>query len=523
MREHVALTMGDLLEDNAKRFGDEPAYIMGDEKLTHQQLLSRAKQLAAALEEQGLQSQDRIGILAMNCLEYGEVLAAGQWSGLVVATVNFRLAAPEMAHIINDSSPRILFFEAQYEELIEQLRPQLVSVESFVCIDSRSGGLNKTELIDVIDYQEFLHSGSPQGSSYRSREEDIACLIYTSGTTGKPKGCILGQREMREGARTMSVETRSGPDDRILLVMPLFHIGAMAMGQGIHFRGGGVVLHREFNPLTLLQAVQNDGVSILHLAPTLVQMVLEQDEVANTDFSQLHTVVYSAAAMPLPVLKRGMQLLGNIFLNLYGQTEVFSSGLLREQHHPNGTERQKRWLTSVGQPFPNTLIRIVDDQGQDCSQGNAGEIVVKSAAMARGYWNNGAATLETFRDGWCHSGDVGIFDEDGMLYLVDRKKDVIVSGGENIYSREVEDAIMAHSSVLECAVIGVPDDKWGEAVCAVVVLRDGESASKDDLITHCRSLIAGYKKPRKIVFDVDIPKLPTGKLDKVTLRKSVNG
>lgn len=515
MRGHVPLTMGDTLEDNAIRFGDEPAYIMGESKLTHGQLLKRGKQLAAALENLGLQRQDRIGILAMNCLEYGEVLAAGQLSGLIVATVNFRLAPPEMAHIINDSAPRVLFFEAQYQEAIEQLRPNLPSVETYICIGTESAWAQ--------EYDSFLVRGSVEGPGFHAREEDIACLIYTSGTTGKPKGCILGQREMREGARTMSVETRSGPADRILLVMPLFHIGAMAMGQGVHFRGGCVVLHREFNPQALLRAVQNDGVTILHLAPTLVQMVLEHEDVATTDLSQLHTVVYSAAAMPLPVLKRGMELLGNIFLNLYGQTEVFSSGLLREQHRPDGTEREKRWLTSVGQPFPNTLIRIVDDQGRDCPRGEAGEIVVKSAAMARGYWNSSAATLETFRDGWCHSGDVGIIDEDGMLYLVDRKKDVIVSGGENIYSREVEDAILAHPAVLECAVIGIPDKKWGESVCAVVVLREGEAADDEDLTRHCRTLIASYKKPRSFIYDLPIPKLPTGKVDKVSLRKRIQG
>lgn len=511
MRSHVPLTMGDTLEDNARRFGEEPAYIMGEARVSHGELLAAGRQLASALEAVGLQRQDRVGILAMNCLEFGEVLAAGQWSGLIVATVNFRLAPPEMTYIINDSAPRVLFFEAQYLEVIERLRPQLPSVETYICIGDEAPW--------AIGYASFRARGEEQGSSYRSREEDIACLIYTSGTTGKPKGCILGQREMREGARTMSVETRSGPADRILLVMPLFHIGAMAMGQGVHYRGGCVVLHREFNPQTLLQAVQNDGVSILHLAPTLVQMVLEHPEVPATDFSGLHTLVYSAAAMPLPVLKRGMALLGNIFLNLYGQTEVFSSGLLREQHHPDGSERQKRWLTSVGQPFPNTLIRIVDDQGRDCPQGEAGEIVVRSAAMARGYWNNSAATLETFRDGWCHSGDVGVIDEDGMLYLVDRKKDVIVSGGENIYSREVEDAIMAHPAVLECAVIGMPDAKWGESVCAITVLRQGERVGEEQLIDHCRTLIASYKKPRSIIFVDSIPKLPTGKIDKVSLRK----
>jgi acyl-CoA synthetase (AMP-forming)/AMP-acid ligase II len=429
--------------------------------------------------------------------------------------VNYRLAAPEMAYIINDSSPRVLFFEAQYLPVIEQLRAQLPSVETYVCMGGSATW--------ACSYDDFMAQGDPVGCSYRAQEDDIACLIYTSGTTGKPKGCILGQREMRAMAQCMSVETRSGPGDRILLVMPLFHIGATAMQLGIHFRGGAVVLHRQFDPEQLLKAVHHDGITILHLAPTLVQMALDHPAVATTDFSSVQTLVYSAAAMPLPLLKRAMDKLGNIFVNLYGQTEVFSSGLLREQHRPNGSEREKQWLTSVGQPFPNTLVRIVDDQGNICPSGTPGEIVVKSVAMARGYWNNHAATLDTFRDGWCHTGDVGVFDADGMLYLVDRKKDVIISGGENIYSREVEDAVLTHPAVSECAVIGMPDAKWGETVCAVVVFRPGQQASAEAIIDHTKTLIASYKKPKQVRVVAAIPKMPTGKIDKKALRVQVIG
>jgi len=511
VRDHVPFTLADTLEDNAQRFSNQAAYLMGEQSITHRQLLDRAKRIASAAENSGLQRQDRVGVLSMNNLAYGELMAACQWSGLILSTVNFRLAGPEIAHIIKDSTPSILFFEAQYAELLAGLREQLPSIATYVCIDGH---------VDwASDYEAFIATGQPEGSSFCAREEDIAALIYTSGTTGKPKGCILGQREMRLGAQTMSIETRSGPNDRILLVMPLFHIGAMAMGMGIHFRGGTVVLHRQFDPAELLKAVNDDGVSILHLAPTLVQMVLDHPNLQDCDFSKLHTIVYSAAAMPLPLLKRGMELLGPIFINLYGQTEVFSSGLLREQHRPDGSEQEKRWLTSVGQPFPGTRVRIEDDNGKLCPPEVAGEIVVQSTAMARGYWNNHKATLETFRDGWCYTGDVGLFDEDGMLYLVDRKKDVIISGGENIYSREVEDAILSNKAISECAVIGLADEKWGESVCAVVVMREGEQLSEADVIGHCQTMIASYKKPRTVIFADSIPKMPTGKIDKVSLRK----
>lgn len=511
MRDHVPFTLADTLEDNAQRFSNQAAYLMNGNSITHRQLLKRAKKIASAAQNAGVDHQDRVGVLSMNSLAYGEIIAACQWSGLILSTVNFRLAGPEICHTVTDSAPKILFFEAQYSEMIEELREQFSSVEVYVCIDGH---------VDwAQDYEAFIATGSDKGPSFKAREQDIAALIYTGGTTGKPKGCILGQREMRLGAQTMSVETRSGPEDRILLVMPLFHIGAMAMGMGIHFRGGTVVLHRLFDPASLLEAVNNDGVTILHLAPTLVQMILDHPKLTTTDFSKLHTLVYSAAAMPLPLLKRGMDLLGPIFINLYGQTEVFSSGLLREQHRPDGSEKEKRWLTSVGQPFPGTRIRIEDDNGNLCPPEVAGEIVVQSSAMARGYWNNHKATLDGFKDGWCYTGDVGLFDEDGMLYLVDRKKDVIISGGENIYSREVEDAILCHAAISECAAIGLPDEKWGESVCAVVVLREGEQLSEAEVISHCQTMIASYKKPRSVIFAESIPKMPTGKIDKVSLRK----
>jgi acyl-CoA synthetase (AMP-forming)/AMP-acid ligase II len=510
MREYVKLTMGDLLEDNALRFGDQPAYIMDGVTLTHRGLLDNAKRLASALEKLGIARQDRISILSMNSIAFGEVLAMGQWSGIIVATVNFRLAPPEMEAIIIDSSPRVLFFERQYADIVAEMRDRLTSVEHYVALD---GGVEW-----ATAYEDFVATGETAGSSFRAREEDICGLVYTGGTTGRPKGCILGQREVRAGAGILATEVKGGPSDRILLVMPLFHVGAMNMGQSVHYRGGSVVLHRLFEPGALLNSVANDGVTILHLAPTLVQAVLEHPDAGTTDWSSVRTLVYSAAAMPVPVLERGIELLGDIFVNLYGSTEVMISGLARELHLPHGTEREQRWLASVGHPFPNVLVRIVDDEGRDCPAGMAGEIVVKGVAMARGYWNNHAASIATFRDGWCHTGDVGVIDEDGMIYLVDRKKDVIISGGENIYSREVEDAVLRHAAVAECAVIGVPDEKWGEAVCAVVVLRAGEAVSPEDLIAHSRTLIAGYKRPRHVLFVDALPKLPTGKVNKVALR-----
>jgi acyl-CoA synthetase (AMP-forming)/AMP-acid ligase II len=512
MHDYLPLTLADLLETNARHYGYEPAYVCGERRLTHAQVLERARRLGSALHRAGLQRQDRVAILAMNCLEYMETYSAGWLNGFIVATVNFRLAAPEIAWIINNSSPKLLIFEAQYAAVIERLRPELKSVETYVCIGEGAPDWAQS-------YEAFVAGGDPAGPPFRAREEDLACIIHTSGTTGRPKGCMLGQREMRLWGLVMSGEQRSGPGDRLLLVMPLFHVGALGVGIGQHFRGGTIHLHRQFDPAAMLAAIERERISIIHVAPTMVQMLLALPDIEQTDVSSLHTVLYAAAPMPGPVLKRGLEIFGNVFMQYYGQTEVIGTTLFKEHHRPDGDARDRARLMSVGLPFANTLVRIVDDAGCDCALGTPGEILMKSTMMFRGYWNNDAATLETIRDGWCHTGDVGKFDDQGFLYLVDRKKDMIISGGENIYSREVEEAVLQHPAVSEVAVIGVPDAKWGEAVCAVVVLKPGIAATEAELIEHTRTLIASYKKPRSVRFVSELPKMPSGKVSKLELRR----
>lgn len=510
MHNPLPLSLNHLLETNAQRFRDTPAWVLGEHQLTHGQLLGRARRLASALQRSGMRKQDRVAVLSMNSIELAEALAAAQCSGIIIAPINFRLAPPEMRYIINDASPEVLIFEAQYLPVIEKLRSELPSVKTFVCI----GG--QTEWAQ--DYEAFVASGDPAGPGFTACEEDVYIIFYTSGTTGKPKGCVWGHRETLAMAQTCAGEMQSGTTDKILLVMPLFHLGAISMGLGVHFRGGTAYLHRQYEPAAALATIQKERITMLHFAPTMIHMLLEQPEAATCDFSSVRTVVYSAAPMPSPLLRRAIKLMGSVFINLYGQSEVITSGLVRDLHLPDGTERQRGWLVSVGHPFPNTLVRIVDEQGQDCPQGEPGEIITKTMAMFRGYWNNTAGTLATIRDGWCFTGDMGRLDEDGMLYLVDRKKDMIISGGENIYSREVEDAVAQHPAISECAVIGQPDPKWGETVCAVVTLKPGKQATEDEIIEHVKTLIASYKKPKTVLFVNDIPKMATGKINKIELR-----
>ena len=515
MHPHMPLTVGDKIAINAYLYPNHTAYVYTDErgekKSTYSEYLARCRQLGSAWYKAGVRRQDRVSILAQNCMEYVEVYGAGELAGFITATVNWRLAAPEMEYIINDASPKVLVFEDIYTAIIEGIKPRLKGVEKFVCIGKAPAWAE--------EYEKVLATGDVAGPPCRSQEDDIAYLIYTSGTTGRPKGCMLGQRESYNLGMSVSPTQHSTPADRCLLMMPFFHIGAKAIQLAQHHCGGTVFMQRGFEPEAVLKSIADNRITITHMAPVMAQLLFESPNIKKYDVSSLHTLVYSAAPMPTPVLKKGLELWGDVFMQMYGQTEGIITGLWHHQHRPDGSAQDVERLGSVGQQFSGVELRLVDDNGNEVPQGQPGEVTYRTTAMFRGYWNNSAATIETLRDGWCHSGDIGKLDKEGFLYLVDRKKDMIISGGENIYSREVEEAVVQHQAVSECAVIGLPDEKWGEAVCAIVILKKGQKLTEDEVIKHTQTLIASYKKPKTVVFVDDIPKLPSGKVNKVELRK----
>jgi acyl-CoA synthetase (AMP-forming)/AMP-acid ligase II len=280
------------------------------------------------------------------------------------------------------------------------------------------------------------------------------------------------------------------------------------------------VLHHDFKPPEIVDTIAAQKVTMTHMAPTMVQAVLSVPGIETRDLSSLHTICYSAAPMPVPLLRRGLELLGPVFLQLYGMTEGGGTTLHKRQHKPDGTAQDIKRLGSIGQAAPNVDVKIIDDDGNECPTFTPGEILTRTASQMVGYWNNSAATIAALRDGWYHTGDLGYLDEEGFLFLVDRKKDVIISGGENIYSREVEEALATHPAVKDVAVIGVKDDYWGETVRAVVVMAEGQRVGEAELIEHCKTLIASYKKPKSVLFAEDLPRLPSGKINKVVLRQS---
>ncbi|WP_112664420.1 class I adenylate-forming enzyme family protein [Microvirga flavescens] len=507
----VPQTLADMLDNNAWKHPDETAFVWNDKRITHSQFHERVSRLASALHRLGLKRQDRVGILSQNSLAFQEVYGSCEISGFICATVNWRLAPPEMVHIINDSAPKVLIFEAAYAATVAAMRAQLTTIENYICIDGS---------IDFAsDYEEVLASGDASGVPFRPSSDDVAFLIYTSGTTGRPKGVMLSQAGQVAAAEILGSDQRNSPADRLLIMMPLFHIGAKIIQLAQHWRAGTVVIQKGFDAQAILSAIEEEKITVTHMAPTMIQSLLDSPHMGTTDTSSLRMIVYAAAPMPIPVLKRGLKLLGPVFQQQFGQTEGIGTTLLAHQHRPDGTDRDREILTSVGQASPRVNVRIVDENGEDVPRGSVGEILLTSPGVMKGYWNNTVATLETLRDGWVHTGDVGKLDDEGFLYLVDRKKDMIISGGENIYSREVEEAIVSHHAVSEVAVIGVPDEKWGEAVMAVVVVKPGASTTSEEIVDHCRTQIASYKKPRHVTFVDEIVKLPSGKIDKVGLRR----
>lgn len=506
-------TLREVIERNARWYGDRPAYVCEGRSVTHRDFLAFADRIGSALYRTGLRPQDRVGLLSMNSLEFALAYGACEAHGFIAATVNFRLAPLEMEHAIRDAGSSILVLEQEFVPHIDLIRANLPEVRRYVVVGEAPPW--------ATCWEDFVAEGDKAGPPLPApRPEDLVYLIYTSGTTGRSKGCMLDHAAEAATAELIASAMGLGPEDRTLLMMPLFHIGAKAVANAQQWVGGTVTLHRRFDASAVLRTIEQERVTATHMAPTLIKALLETPDRGEYDISTLRAVLYSAAAMPPSLLKSALAVFGPIFQQMYGQTEGIGTVLPIGAHRLDDDPRAQKRLTSVGHPFIGCEVSIRDDENCALPAGEVGEICLRGPAMMRGYWNNSAATLATLAGGWLHTGDVGAVDDEGYVYLVDRKKDVIISGGENIYSREVEEALLTHPAVSAAAVIGVSDPKWGESVLAIVALREGESVTEDALIDHCRTHIAPYKRPRRVVFVDDLPLLPSGKVNKPALRQT---
>jgi len=503
-------TVRELLERNALCFPNREALVFNEARLSHSTYAERALRLASGLYRLGLRRQDRVAMLAMNGVEIYETYAAAEVGGYIAVPINFRLAPPEIVQVLRDSGAKILVFESQYTATVARLRAEVTAVTHYICIGSADSALS---------YELVLAEGDPGGPPIRPGPDDYAWLLYTSGTTGRPKGVPWRQEKILCSARMCAMASEMTGATRLLQVTPAFHVGGKGYVLGAAWEGGCTVLHRAFDPVAMLETIQKERITHTFMVAAMVQAILSVPNVESYNLSSMQQIFSAAAPIPVPVLRRALALLGPVFAIQYGCTEVGSiSALPRWQVNPDGDAQDLRRLGSVGRVSAEIDLQLRDEQGNPCPVGTPGEVVVRSPAMLDSYWNDANATIEAIRDGWYHTGDIGMYDEQGYLYLVDRKKDMIISGGENIYSREVEEALASHPAVIDVAVIGVPDPKWVETVKGIVCLRDNQRVNETELIAHCKTRIASYKCPKSIEFVTELPRLATGKIDKPALR-----
>ena len=495
--------------------GDDVAFCFEDRHHTWSQVMDRCARLAAALNKLGVRPNDRVAMLAHNSDRYLEYYFATLWCGGVFAPINNRWALPEMMACVDNCTPLVLLVDRPFVEIAHALVQACPSIRHVIFADDGELPAN------LLSYENLIAENTPMDDVMRGFD-DLSCLFYTSGATGRSKGVMITHANQVMNAMNTMANYGYHENAVALHAGPLFHLATGARVITATFGMSCQVVLRRFEPEATLRTIQDERVTNTMMIPTMLNMLLAHPAFSDYDLSSLETLSYGGSPIPESVLMRVLEMLPGIaLLQSFGQTESGPTitSLGPEYHVLDGQKAGK--LRTTGRPVTHVDVRIVDDQDNDVATGEPGEILARSPCVMKGYWNQPELSAETLRGGWLHTGDVGWLDEDGFLTVVDRKKDMIVSGGENVFSTEVEDVIHRHSAVQECAVIGVPDEKWIEAIHAIVVPKSGYELEAQDIITHCRALIAGYKCPRSVDVRLEpLPKNGATKIAKAELKKT---
>ncbi|KRF11759.1 acyl-CoA synthetase [Nocardioides sp. Soil796] len=489
---------------------DKPATIFGDRVRTFAVHGDRIARLAGALQSLGVVDNDRVGMLSLNSDRYAEYLLAVPWAGAVVNPINIRWSPAEIAYSLKDSGTKVLLIDDAFAPMAPALTPNCP--ELTVLIHCGDGPTPE----GMLSYESLLAEAEPVEDARRSGE-DLAGIFYTGGTTGFPKGVMLTQANMTTSALgTVASGELLGQGAVFLHAAPMFHLADLAAWAGQVALGGTHVMVPFFEPAAVLNAVQTHRVTDVLLVPTMIQMLVDHPDIPNYDLSSMNRMLYGGSVISEGVLQRTMDAFPGIRMTqAYGMTEVapVATLLLPQDHHD-------QYLRSGGRAAPHSEIKVVDADGVDLATGQVGEICVRGGHVMKGYWNKPEETAAVLHDGWYFTGDGGYIDADGFVYVVDRIKDMIVTGGENVYSAEVESALSKHPAVAAVAVIGLPDEKYGERVHACVVLAPEKTVTAEELQAHSREHIAGYKTPRSVDFVGELPISGAGKVLKRELRDS---
>lgn len=509
-------TYADIIYRNALLYSEDSAFQCGLERVTFAEFNSRVNSLIHALQSLGVRKGDVLGILSWNCMEYTDVYGAAMKGGFITSPFNPRLQADELDYIIKYSEAHTLFVGPELWDIVYSLRTRLPKVKNLISFEGNGP--------EMISQRDLLATYSREEPDIQVEEDDPVFIFYTSGTTGIPRGALYTQGRAMDDTRRFAIALSLEYGNKHIQIMPLFHVGGTKNFWGYFFVGASNIImpQRSFDPAATLQAIQDERATDIHIVPTHLAAFLVLPNVDHYDLSSLKRMFYAASPMPLELLKKGMEKWGPVFMQFYGSTEDGPNVtmLSKKQHDVlNKTSEEQRILTSAGFPHIGVQVRIVDDKESDVEPGEVGEIIVKSKGTMKEWWHKPEETRETVVNGWVHTGDLGRYDEEGYIYIVDRKRDMIVSGGENIYPREVEEILYQHPSVQEVAVIGIPDPYWVEKVHAVIVLKKGVSITAQELIDFCKQRVARYKAPKSVEFVDALPKNPAGKILKRELRE----
>ena len=509
------MNVSQLLTKSAKTFPENLALVHGPKSLTYAQFNARVNRLANALCRLGIQQGDNVAILQYNYSETLESIFACFKVGCGAVPINFRLHPNEFAFIIDHSEAKAVILSPEFNEAIIGIRERIPNVRHLITLSCAQG--------EILDYEELLPVESDQFRDADVQPDDLAWLFYTSGTTGMPKGAMLTHRNLI--ATTMNfyadICPGFGPDDVVLHAAPLSHGSGIYALPNIGKAATNVILEsKSFDPELIFKTIQEYRITNMFAAPTMIKLMVESPAVDKYDHSSLRALNYGGAPMLVEDLKQAMARLGPCLVQLFGQGEspMTITYLPHRDHLLEGSSDQMKRISSAGFPRTDVEVKIFDGNGSELSPGETGEIVTRSDLVMKGYWRNPEATAVTMKNGWLHTGDMGYMDEKGYLFIMDRSKDMIISGGENIYPREIEEVLIQHEAVREVAVIGVPDPQWGEAIKAVVARLPGQTATEEELISFCKNNIASYKKPKSIDFVDELPKNNYGKILKRDLR-----
>jgi len=502
------MDVGRLLDIGAFRYPDKMAVVCRDKRWTYRQLQERVRRLSSAFLHLGVKKGDRVGAVMWNCSEVVEIYLAAVRIGAIFTPLNFRFALPELKYVLSDASPSVLIVDEKCQDLAQGA---VSDKRLFECLYSISSG----NLGGLKPYRDLMEKSPPFDKSLPIAGSDPCSLLYTSGTTGKPKGVLLSHDNINWNSINMIQVRHDHPDDVALILGPMFHVGALNSHYSSRLAiGGTAVIMDKFDPTEMMETIQRESITVVSGAPTMYIMLMEACKPGDYDTSSVHTLTSGADKFPLQTQMAIREYFPKIegVYDIYGMTEATCV---------TGLEARDsiRKFGSVGPPLPFCEVKLLNDQEKEVATGQIGEIVLRGPNVMMGYYNLPEETEKALKDGWYYSGDMGYADDEGFIYIADRKKDIIISGAENIIPKEVEEILYTHPDVLKVGVFGVPDAKWGERVVAAILPRGGRIPTLEEIREHAKKHLAGYKIPREIMIVDKLPEASVGKVQKQKLRK----